>query len=64
LVPRKQDPMIVISEKIAPPRRNQIFNDYPAEDASIKRSLDEEDRWVKQFIDNLAGLVRKIGKGR
>jgi hypothetical protein len=56
--------MIVISEKIAPPRRNQIFNDYAAEDASIKRSLDEEDRWVKQFIDNLAGLVRKIGKGR
>jgi hypothetical protein len=56
--------MIVISEKIAPPRRSQIFNDYPAQDAIIKKSLNDEDRWVKQFIDNLAGLVRKIGKGK
>ena len=60
---RKQATMFILSEKIAPPRRNQILNDHLAEDAALKRSLDEaEDRWVKKFIDDLAGAIRKIGK--
>jgi hypothetical protein len=36
-----------------------------AEDAARKRSLDEdEDRWVKQFIADLAGVIRIFGKGK
>jgi hypothetical protein len=53
--------MLIIPEKIAPPRRSQILNDHVAEDAARKRSLDEdEDRWVKQFIADLARIIRDI----
>jgi hypothetical protein len=54
--------MLIPSAKIPPPPRSQIFNDS-AQDAALKKSLDEvEDRWVKQFIDDLAGVIRRIGK--
>jgi hypothetical protein len=57
--------MLIIPEKIAPPRRSQILNDHVAEDAARKRSLDEdEDRWVKQFIADLARIIRIFGKGK
>jgi hypothetical protein len=51
--------MLILSEKIPPPPRSQIFNDSAAQDAALRKSLDEvEDRRVKQFIDDLAGEVR------
>ena len=57
--------MLILSEKIPPPRRSQIFNDSAADDAALKKSLDEaEDRCVKQFIDDLAGVIRRIGKAK
>jgi hypothetical protein len=57
--------MLILSEKIPPPRRSQIFNDSAAHDAVLKKSLDEaEDRWVKQFIDDVAGVIRRIGKAK
>jgi hypothetical protein len=55
--------MLILSEKIAQRRRSQILNDYVVEDAALKKSLaEDEDRWVMQFIDDLAGFIRKIGK--
>jgi hypothetical protein len=57
--------MLILSEKIPPPPRSQIFNDSAAHDAALKKSLDEaEDRWVKQFVDDLAGVIRRIGKAK
>ena len=57
--------MLILSEKIPPPPRSQIFNDNAAQDAALKKLLDEvEDRWVKQFIDDLAGVIRRIGKAK
>ena len=57
--------MLILSEKIPPPRRSQIFNDSAADDAALKKSLDEaEDHWVKQFIADLAGVIRRIGKAK
>jgi hypothetical protein len=57
--------MLILSEKIPPPRRSQIFNDSAADDAALKNSLDEvENRWVKQFISDLAGVIRQIGKAK
>jgi hypothetical protein len=50
--------MLIISEKIAPPKRSQLFNDRVAEDAVLKRLDEGEDRWVKQFIADLAGSWR------
>jgi hypothetical protein len=55
--------MLILSEKIAPPRRSQIPNNYVVEGAALKKSLAaDEDRWVTQFIDDLVGFIRKIGK--
>ena len=56
--------MLILSEKI-PPHRPQIFNDHAAEDAALKKTLDdEEDAWVKQFIANLGGVIRIFRKRR
>jgi hypothetical protein len=55
--------MLILSEKIAPPRRSQILDNYVVEDAALKKSLAaDENRWVMQFIDGLAGFIWKIGK--
>jgi hypothetical protein len=54
--------MHILSEKIAPPpRRKQILDEYPDEGAAPKKR-EEEDRWIKQFIDGLNGVFRRIGK--
>jgi hypothetical protein len=52
--------MFVASEKIPPTRRPQILNDDVDEDATQKRK--QEDRWVKEFIDEFAGVIRRIIK--
>jgi hypothetical protein len=41
--------------------RRQILSDYAEEDAALKKREDE-DRWVKQFIKALAGVIQKGGK--
>ena len=54
---RKQGRMFVLTEKIAPIPRPQIFNDNAAEDAArIKR--EEDDRWIKRLIEAMAGALR------
>ena len=58
--------MFILSEKIAPPTHNHtLSNERAAEEARLKRSLDDdEDRWVKNMVENLVGYARKIGMGR
>jgi hypothetical protein len=53
--------MLIITEKIPPPRRPQIFNDHAVIDAALAQRHDKQDRWVKYIIDDLAGAIRKIG---
>jgi hypothetical protein len=53
--------MFVITEKITPPRRPQIFNDHAATDAALAKQHDKQDRWVKYMMDDLARAIRKIG---
>ncbi len=58
--------MFVLAEKIAPPSRSlALFDEYSPEDLRLKQSLDDdEDRWVKNMIENLVGYARKIGMGK
>ena len=53
--------MLIITEKIPPTRRAQIFNDHVAVDAALAKRQDKKDRWVKCIVDDLAGAIRKIG---
>ncbi len=48
--------MFVLTEKIAPIRRPQVFDDTK-DDVSIKRAEDE--RWIKRLIDAMAGTLRR-----
>jgi hypothetical protein len=56
--------MLILTETIPPPRRHQIFNDYPEEDAAnaALKKREEDDRWLRQFIKALAGVIRRVGK--
>ena len=39
--------------------------EYAGQDAKVKQLLDDDDdRWVKNKIENLAGYARKIGMGK
>jgi hypothetical protein len=49
--------MFVLTEKITPPPRQQIFNDNDRQDAAIARRAEDE-RWVKHLIDALARKLR------
>jgi hypothetical protein len=50
--------MFILSKKIAPiPRRNQIFNDHTAEDASQEKREDDE-RWRKRIVGWVAAVPR------
>jgi hypothetical protein len=51
--------MFVLTEKIAPTPRPQIFNDHAIEDAARKKR-DEEERWIKRLIEGMAGTLRRI----
>ncbi|MEA2897758.1 MAG: hypothetical protein QOJ84_3373 [Bradyrhizobium sp.] len=53
--------MLIIAEKIAPPRRPQIFNDHAAIDAALAKRQERHDHWVRYLMDDLAGAIRKIG---
>jgi hypothetical protein len=46
--------MLSVSEKIPPPRRPQLFNNYADEDSTLKKR-EEQDRWVK--FKALAGAI-------
>jgi hypothetical protein len=47
--------MMVYQEKIAPPLAPLTDSE---EMKLIRESIAEEDRWVKNFIDRLAGVIR------
>jgi hypothetical protein len=49
--------MFILIEKIAPPPRQQIFNDAAKQEAALAK-LAEDERWVKHIIDALAGRLR------
>jgi hypothetical protein len=53
--------MFVLTEKIAPPSHQQIFNDYDRQDAAIAKRAEDE-RWLKQLVVSLAGKLRRIWK--
>jgi hypothetical protein len=49
--------MFTFIEKIAPPPRQQIFNDAAKQEVAPSK-LAEDERWVKHIIDALAGKLR------
>ena len=51
--------MLIFTEKIPPPRRPEIFDDGIKVDVASQK---QEDHWVNDFIDNLAGFFPKTGK--
>jgi hypothetical protein len=50
--------MMIYQEKIAPPLPIRLTDDEQMK--VIAEAVAEEDRWVKDFIDRLAGLVRDL----
>jgi hypothetical protein len=50
--------MMIYQEKIAPPLPIRLTDDEQIK--VIAEAVAEEDRWVKDFIDRLAGLVRDL----
>jgi hypothetical protein len=56
--------MLILSEKIAPPpRRRPIFNE-DADDDAARKEREDDDSWVKQLIDSLARVLRRIGRNK
>jgi len=55
----EEQPMLIFTEKIPPPRRPEIFDDCIKIDAASQK---QEDQWVKDIIANLAGFFPKTGK--
>ncbi len=49
--------MMIYQEKIAPPLP-ALTDDEQMK--IIRKSIADEDRWVKSFIDQLAGIVRDL----
>ena len=54
--------MLIISEKMTPRRRRQIFNDYIDIDAMLAGEQDALNRLLKHTIDDLVGAIRKIAR--
>jgi hypothetical protein len=55
----EEQPMLIFTEKIPPPRRPEILDDSIKVDAVSQK---QEDYWVKDIIANLAGFSWKTGK--
>ncbi|WP_431203087.1 hypothetical protein ACQ86E_30310 [Bradyrhizobium betae] len=51
--------MFLLTEKIAPPPRQQIFDDRDREDAAIAK-LAEEQRWIEHLIEALLGKLKRF----
>jgi hypothetical protein len=49
--------MMVYQEKIAPPLAPPTDEEQMT---LIRKSIADEDRWVKNFMDRLAGVIREI----
>jgi hypothetical protein len=52
---RKDDLMMISQEKIAPP----VAQLTDEEQKLIAESLARDDRWIKNLIDGLAGILRE-----
>jgi hypothetical protein len=48
--------MFVLTEKIAPPPRQQIFSDNDRQDAALSKRAEDE-RWLKQLIEALERFI-------
>jgi hypothetical protein len=57
---RKQARMFVLTEKIAPIRPPQVFDDNATSDAAIRAKRDEDERWIRRMIEAMAGRLRRI----
>jgi hypothetical protein len=57
----EKEPLMLIAEKIPPPRRLQIFNDNAAIDAALAEQQEKHDHWVRYLMEDLASAIRKIG---
>jgi hypothetical protein len=53
--------MFVLTERIAPPPRQQIFNDNDREDAAIAK-LAEDQRWIDHIVEALLGKLKRLRK--
>ncbi|MGD0850961.1 hypothetical protein [Bradyrhizobium sp.] len=53
--------MLQFTEKIPPPRHPETFDDSIMVDAASQK-LEKEDHWVREFIANLAAVLRRTGK--
>lgn len=53
--------MFILNEKIAPPPRQQIFNDYDRQDAAIAKRAEDE-RWMEHIIEAFLGKLKLIRK--
>ncbi len=52
--------MFILTEKIAPPIPSHSDSDHHL----LASSEHDDDLWVKDMIENLAGFARKIGMGK
>ena len=50
--------MMIYQEKIAPPLPIPLTDDEQMK--AIAEAVSSDDRWVKDFIDRLAGVVRDL----
>jgi hypothetical protein len=50
--------MMIFTEKIAPPPAMPVTDEEQLQ--AIADAIENEDRWVKDFIDRLAGVVRDM----
>lgn len=53
--------MFILTEKTAPPQRQQIFNDYDREDAALEKRAEDE-RWLERLIEALLGKLKRISQ--
>jgi hypothetical protein len=52
---------MLITKKILPTRRPQIFNDNAVIDAAVAAQNDKQDHWVKYLMDDLTSAIQKMG---
>jgi hypothetical protein len=53
--------VFVLNEKIAPPPRQQIFNDNDRQDAANAKRVEDE-RWIEHIIEALLGKLKRFWK--
>ena len=55
---------MIIAEQVLVGRRLQILDDEVRLDALTRDLHQDEDRWISDFIANLAAVIGNIGRGK